>query len=64
MNLTKCRRGDYADELRVKNPDSTIKMAMHRVTFKSEMLTVVGRDVKNQMYPVAWAIVEGECTDS
>ncbi|KAK5839347.1 hypothetical protein PVK06_008125 [Gossypium arboreum] len=94
---------DYADELRVKNPDSTIKMAMHTVTldsppyfkrfyvcfdclkkgwkvgcrsilgldgcflkghFKSEMLTVVGRDVKNQMYLVAWAIVEGECIDS
>ncbi|KAA3483771.1 Zinc finger, PMZ-type [Gossypium australe] len=32
--------------------------------FKSEMLTVVGRDAKNQMYLVAWAMVEGECTDS
>ncbi|KAH1097781.1 hypothetical protein J1N35_014702 [Gossypium stocksii] len=27
---------DYADELRVKNPDSTIKMAMHKATTESE----------------------------
>ncbi|GMI83734.1 hypothetical protein HRI_002042700 [Hibiscus trionum] len=32
--------------------------------FKSELLSAVGRDANNQMYPVAWAIVEVECTDS
>ncbi|KAK8619239.1 hypothetical protein V6N13_133205 [Hibiscus sabdariffa] len=94
---------DYADELRAKNPGSTIKMAVQRVTpnspphfkrffvcfdslkkgwkegcrpilgldgcflkgpFKSELLSAVGRDANNQMYPVAWAIVEVEYTDS
>ncbi|PPS11495.1 hypothetical protein GOBAR_AA09150 [Gossypium barbadense] len=32
--------------------------------FKSEFLTVVGRDANNQMFPIAWAMVEVECTDS
>ncbi|KAK5775562.1 hypothetical protein PVK06_043463 [Gossypium arboreum] len=32
--------------------------------FKSEFLTVVGRDANNQMFPIAWAVVEVECTDS
>nr|KJB65227.1 hypothetical protein B456_010G085000 [Gossypium raimondii] len=32
--------------------------------FKSEFLAAVGRDVNNQMFPVAWAMVEVECTDS
>ncbi|KAK5846007.1 hypothetical protein PVK06_002273 [Gossypium arboreum] len=94
---------DYDDELRLKNPGSTIKMAINRVTpqslphlkrfyvyfealkrgwkegckpilgldgcflkgpFKGELLAAVRRDGNNQMYPVAWAIVEGECIDS
>ncbi|KAK8663934.1 hypothetical protein V6N13_083739 [Hibiscus sabdariffa] len=73
VNLTRCKRAkkrvnerlsgnfkaefallwDYADELRAKNPGP----------FKSELLSAVGRDANNQMYPVAWAIVEVECTD-
>ncbi|KAK5825544.1 hypothetical protein PVK06_020388 [Gossypium arboreum] len=32
--------------------------------FKSEFLTAVGRDTNNQMFPVAWAVVEVECTNS
>ncbi|PPD91018.1 hypothetical protein GOBAR_DD12048 [Gossypium barbadense] len=32
--------------------------------FKSEFLTTVGRDANNQMFPIAWAVVEVECTDS
>ncbi|KAK5835460.1 hypothetical protein PVK06_011149 [Gossypium arboreum] len=32
--------------------------------FKSEFLTAVGRDANNQMFPIAWAVVEVECTDS
>ncbi|XP_016755138.1 uncharacterized protein [Gossypium hirsutum] len=32
--------------------------------FKSEFLTAVGRDANNQMFPVAWAVVEVECTNS
>ncbi|XVF11858.1 hypothetical protein REPUB_Repub08aG0063400 [Reevesia pubescens] len=31
---------------------------------KSELLCVVGRDGNNQMFSVAWALVEVECTDS
>ncbi|MBA0638816.1 hypothetical protein Godav_029880, partial [Gossypium davidsonii] len=27
--------------------------------FKSEFLTTVGRDANNQMFPIAWAVVEG-----
>ncbi|MBA0874492.1 hypothetical protein Goshw_017475 [Gossypium schwendimanii] len=32
--------------------------------FKGELLAAVERDGNNQMYPIAWAIVEGECIDS
>ncbi|KAH1032299.1 hypothetical protein J1N35_044473 [Gossypium stocksii] len=32
--------------------------------FKSEFLIVVGRDANNQMFPIAWAVVKVECTDS
>ncbi|XP_019181684.1 PREDICTED: uncharacterized protein LOC109176748 [Ipomoea nil] len=31
---------------------------------KGEILTAVGRDANNQMYPIAWAVVEIENTDS
>ncbi|XVF84449.1 hypothetical protein PTKIN_Ptkin17bG0037800 [Pterospermum kingtungense] len=31
---------------------------------QGELLTVVGRDGNNQMYPIAWAVVEVECKDS
>ncbi|MBA0770534.1 hypothetical protein Gotri_019158 [Gossypium trilobum] len=94
---------DYADELILKNPGNTIKMAVNRVRlespphfkrlyvcfgalkrgrkegcrpilgldgcflkgpFKGLLLAVVAKDGNNQMYPVAWAIVEGECIDS
>ncbi|KAK5834833.1 hypothetical protein PVK06_010511 [Gossypium arboreum] len=32
--------------------------------FRSDFLTVVGRDANNQMFPIAWAMVEVECTNS
>ncbi|MBA0754736.1 hypothetical protein Gogos_021062 [Gossypium gossypioides] len=32
--------------------------------FKGKLLATVGINGNNQMYPVAWAIVEGECIDS
>ncbi|KAL4291829.1 hypothetical protein GQ457_14G004970 [Hibiscus cannabinus] len=74
VNITRCKRAkkrvneklsgnfkeefamlwDYADELRLKNPGP----------FKGELLSAIGRDANNQMYPVAWAVVELECTDS
>ncbi|MBA0703272.1 hypothetical protein Goari_022157, partial [Gossypium aridum] len=38
--------------------------ALKRGPFKGELFAVVGKNGNNQMYPVAWAIVEGECIDS
>lgn len=94
---------DYAEEILVSNPGSTVSLLTHRVnesdhaTFKAfyccfksckegllagcrpvlgldgcflkgllkgELLAAVGRDGNNQMFPVAWAIVEVENTDS
>ena len=31
---------------------------------KGELLTAIGRDGNNQMFPIAWAVVEVECTES
>ncbi|PKI57115.1 hypothetical protein CRG98_022509 [Punica granatum] len=31
---------------------------------KGELLSAIGKDANNQMYPIAWAVVEAECTDS
>ncbi|KAK5785936.1 hypothetical protein PVK06_040558 [Gossypium arboreum] len=31
---------------------------------KCKFLTTVGRDANNQMFPIAWVVVEVECTDS
>ncbi|WOH15746.1 hypothetical protein DCAR_0935290 [Daucus carota subsp. sativus] len=31
---------------------------------KGELLTAIGRDANNQMFPIAWAVVEVECTES
>ncbi|MBA0637216.1 hypothetical protein Godav_029033 [Gossypium davidsonii] len=33
-------------------------------SFKNEFLTAVRRDANNQMFPIAWVVVEVECTDS
>ncbi|OMO51020.1 Transposase, MuDR, plant [Corchorus capsularis] len=90
---------DYANELLVKNPGSTVKVCTERVTedspphfkrmyicldalkkgwkngcrpflgvdgcfmkgpYRSEVLIAVGKDGNDQMYPVAWAVVETE----
>ncbi|KAB2024395.1 hypothetical protein ES319_D06G085000v1 [Gossypium barbadense] len=42
----------------------TLKRGWKVSPFKSEFLATVGRDVNNQMFPIAWAMVEVECTDS
>ncbi|GKV02681.1 hypothetical protein SLEP1_g15079 [Rubroshorea leprosula] len=64
---------DYATELRSKDPKANIVLHTHRPTtdaiigvdgaylkgaHKGELLTVVGRDANNQMFPIAWAVVE------
>ncbi|KAE8729716.1 hypothetical protein F3Y22_tig00003403pilonHSYRG00038 [Hibiscus syriacus] len=80
MNEEFANLWDYVDELRAKNPGSTIKMARGRKEwcrpiigvdgcflkdpFKGIFLYVVRRDGNDQMYPIAWAVVEGERTDS
>ncbi|MBA0732625.1 hypothetical protein Gogos_016701, partial [Gossypium gossypioides] len=60
---------DYAQELTSRMPSSTIKVVVQRVTadspphFKSEFITAVRRDANNQMFLIAWAVVEVDCTD-
>ncbi|MBA0853520.1 hypothetical protein Goshw_018609 [Gossypium schwendimanii] len=71
VNITRCRRAkkmvmdklaeNFVHEF-AKNPRSTIKMAVDRVTPESP--PHFKRDGNNQIYPVAWAIVEGDCIDS
>ncbi|KAK8574061.1 hypothetical protein V6N13_097055 [Hibiscus sabdariffa] len=70
----------YAAELLHSNPGSTISIQVHRdsdnkaifhrmyICFdalkKGELLVAIGRDGNNQMFPVAWAVVEGEGKES
>ncbi|KAK8554024.1 hypothetical protein V6N12_031002 [Hibiscus sabdariffa] len=66
----------YAVELMYRNLGSTVSIQVYRdndnnVVFhrmysvtQGELLVVVGRDGNNQMFPVAWAVVEGECKES
>ncbi|XP_047324990.1 uncharacterized protein LOC124928784 [Impatiens glandulifera] len=50
----------YAEELKSSNPGSTVEIMVTR----GELLTAVGIDGNNQKYPIAWAVVESESTDS
>ncbi|MBA0731284.1 hypothetical protein Golax_004556 [Gossypium laxum] len=52
---------DYAYELR---PLIGLDDCILKGPFKSEFLTIVGRDANNQMFPITWTVVEVECTDS
>ncbi|KAK8608840.1 hypothetical protein V6N13_024252 [Hibiscus sabdariffa] len=47
----------YAAKLLKSNPGSTTAQ-------KGELLVVVGRDANNQMFPIAWAVVEVEYASS
>ncbi|XP_076933282.1 uncharacterized protein LOC143599133 [Bidens hawaiensis] len=70
-----CKLGSYLTALKQVNPTSTFKL----VTIPSEyygvddgvetflggmLLAAIDRDANDKMYPVAWAIVEGENNDS
>ncbi|PWA78594.1 transposase, MuDR, MULE transposase domain protein [Artemisia annua] len=69
---------DYAMELRAKNPGTTVKIQVETNTdltlnsrvFKriyvciGQILTAVGIDGNNGIYPVAYAVVEAECKSS
>ncbi|XP_076945212.1 uncharacterized protein LOC143616200 [Bidens hawaiensis] len=70
--------GSYVEALKEVNPTSTFELGFlagcRRLlcldgcflkTFLGGMLlAAIGRDVNDQMYPVAWAVVEGENNDS
>ncbi|KAK8689830.1 hypothetical protein V6N13_088540 [Hibiscus sabdariffa] len=64
---------DYTYALRKADPIANIELMVERPTpskipkfrrfygkFKGEILTAVGRDVNDQIYPVAWAVVKVE----
>ncbi|KAL4367460.1 hypothetical protein GQ457_05G035150 [Hibiscus cannabinus] len=53
----------YAAELLRSNPGSTVSIQVDREN-GGVLLVAVGRDGNNQMFPVAWAIVEGEGKES
>ncbi|MBA0670276.1 hypothetical protein Goklo_023942, partial [Gossypium klotzschianum] len=69
---------DYAHELRYYVCFDTLKRGWKarcrplirldgcflKGSFKNEFLTAVRRDANNQMFPIAWVVVEVECTDS
>ncbi|CAI9293687.1 unnamed protein product [Lactuca saligna] len=48
---------DYAAEILRSNPGSTFKI-------KGELLTAVGRDAYNHVYPIAWAVIDVEKKDN
>ncbi|GKA11925.1 splicing factor [Tanacetum coccineum] len=51
---------DYRQALLESNPCSTCRLEVEDVSSISELLTAMGRDSNNQMYPIAWAIVKVE----
>ncbi|XP_038722029.1 uncharacterized protein LOC120014182 [Tripterygium wilfordii] len=66
---------DYAEELIHSNPGTTVSLLTDRPVLgidgcflkglvKGEMLTAIGRDGNNQMFPVAWAVVLVENTET
>ncbi|MBA0548676.1 hypothetical protein Golob_019761, partial [Gossypium lobatum] len=46
-----------------KRPLIGLDSCFRKGPFKSEFLTVVRRDANNQMFPIAWAVVEVDCID-
>ncbi|GJY66302.1 putative transposase, mutator type, MULE transposase domain protein [Tanacetum coccineum] len=63
---------DYVVELQSTNPNTTVKIAVERSTdpslptrgpFPGQVLTAVGLDSNNRIYPLAYALVEAEMID-
>ncbi|KAI3813208.1 hypothetical protein L1987_17926 [Smallanthus sonchifolius] len=50
---------DYAHEILRTNPGSSVKVGEN-----GELLTAVGQDANNQIYPIVWAVVEVENKDN
>ncbi|GJV86890.1 hypothetical protein Tco_1530828 [Tanacetum coccineum] len=69
---------DYRDQLLKTNPGSTVKLMLMKSsrkvigldgcflkgTINGELLTAMGRDANNQMFPIAWAVVTVENKDN
>ncbi|GKV33693.1 hypothetical protein SLEP1_g42167 [Rubroshorea leprosula] len=71
---------DYANELRSKDPEANVLLECARPTadmnpvflrmyicfsaHKGELLSVIGRDANDQMFPIAWAVVEVETREA
>ncbi|KAF9602703.1 hypothetical protein IFM89_030591 [Coptis chinensis] len=55
---------DYAHELLTRNPGSTVRVQGESATNELNSPKYFRRDGNNQMYPIAWAVVEGENNDS
>ncbi|XP_071713451.1 uncharacterized protein [Rutidosis leptorrhynchoides] len=59
------RLWDYKDALLKSNPDSTVKIDVDQgATCKGELLTAMGRDANNHIYPIAWDVVGVENKDN
>ncbi|XP_078442368.1 uncharacterized protein LOC144712064 [Wolffia australiana] len=56
----------YIAELKKVNRNGTFELVLNRATLdsltelKGQLLSAVGKDGNNQMFPIAWAVVEGE----
>ncbi|GKB49951.1 kinase-like domain-containing protein, partial [Tanacetum coccineum] len=58
---------DYAGELRKTNPGTTVHLSIDPFAdgvCQGELLAAIGRDGNNQIYPIAWAVVQVESTET
>jgi hypothetical protein len=60
MCFDACKKGFLAGCKKVIELDSCFFMELTN----GELLCALGRDAKNQMYPIAWVVVERETKDS
>ncbi|XP_075077376.1 uncharacterized protein LOC142164098 [Nicotiana tabacum] len=65
------RLHDYAEMLKSTNPGTTVVIRTSKNiepgkegTCKGELLSCISKDGNNQMYPVAWAVVENKSKDT
>ncbi|XP_076919076.1 uncharacterized protein LOC143579744 [Bidens hawaiensis] len=61
--------GSYLAALKEINPTSTFELVTVPPGFNNQepggmLLVAIGRDANDQMYPMAWAVVDGESNDS
>ncbi|CAA7031646.1 unnamed protein product [Microthlaspi erraticum] len=74
FNEQYARMKDYRDELKARNPHSTVEVrtkinekgteVFYSFYMCFRLLAAVGRDANNQIYPFAWAVVQVENTES